>query len=607
MSTLPPLPLAVPLLAAAALTAAGPIARRRFADSSAVACGVAVTVLCGLLLADVWNGHTLIYWFSGWHPQGGVAIGINFAIDPLGAGMATLVSLLVTVSLVYSWRYFEAVTPLYHVLMLVFLGAMAAFCLTGDLFNMFVLFELMSVAAYALTGYKIEEPGPLQGALNFAITNSLGGFMTLLGTALIYGRTGALNLAQIGNVLAGHHPDGLVVVAFALVITGFLVKAAVAPFHFWLADAHAVAPVPVCVLFSGVMVELGLYAVARIYWTAFSGALGPAGSGLDLVLISFGALTAVVGAVMCVLQRHLKRLLAFSTVAHSGMFLTGIGVLGADGITGSGIFILAHAFTKGALFLLAGIIAHRLEDIDELDLHGRGRALPVTGACFAIGGLLLASLPPFGPFLGKGVIDDAASTHGFAWVGPLFALCSALSGGAILRASGRIFLGLGPVPAGAHEDREAKEEEPETVGRHDRTPAVMMVPAMLMLAAGLVTGLIPGIHDWFARAAHVFVDRAGYAHAVFGRPVPPPGGVGTPLSVESWLLGGLAAAGGLLVAVAALWRPVWAPLAPGAGRRAVELAVRTAHAIHSGHVGDYVTWLVLGVGALGGAVALAAM
>src|SRR4029079_6821014 len=127
--------------------------------------------------------------------------------------------------------------------------------------------------------------GPLQGAINFAVTNTLGAYCVLIGIGLFYGRTGALNLAQIGQALAGHKPDGLVVVAFALVACGFLVKGAIVPFHFWLADAHAVAPTPVCVLFSRVMVELGLYGVARVYWTAFEGVPGSHAGGLKALLV----------------------------------------------------------------------------------------------------------------------------------------------------------------------------------------------------------------------------------------------------------------------------------------------------------------------------------
>ena len=134
----------------------------------------------------------------------------------------------------------------------------------------------MGVSAYALTAYRPEERGPIQGALNFAVTNSVGAYLSLSGIAVLYGRTGALNMAQIGAYIGRHPPDGLVVVAFLLIISGLLIKCAIVPFHFWLADAHAVAPTPVCVLFSGVMVELGLYGIARVYWSISA---RPSGTG----------------------------------------------------------------------------------------------------------------------------------------------------------------------------------------------------------------------------------------------------------------------------------------------------------------------------------------
>jgi len=172
-------------------------------------------------------------------------------------------------------HYFDSVDGLFQVLMTLFAAGMVGFCLTGDLFNLVVFFELMGAAAYALTGYLIEERAPIQGAINFAITNSIAGYAMFLGVGLLYARTGALNTAQIGLALDRHGTDPLVVVAMVLLFLGFLTKAAAVPVHFWLADAHAVAPVPVCVLFSGVMIDLGVYAVARLYWVIFAGPLIP--------------------------------------------------------------------------------------------------------------------------------------------------------------------------------------------------------------------------------------------------------------------------------------------------------------------------------------------
>jgi multicomponent Na+:H+ antiporter subunit D len=605
VGTLAPLPFAVPVIAAALLAGASGLVRRRGADVAATLTALAVTVLCALLLAHVWHGDE-IYWFSGWRPRAGVAIGISFAIDPLGAGTATLAALLVTSALVYSWRYFEALAPLYHALMLMFLAGMAAFCLSGDLFNMFVLFELMGASAYALTAYKSEERGPIQGALNFAITNSLGAFMTLAGLALLYGRTGALNLAQMGHALAGQRVDGLVIVAFVLVCTGFLVKAAAVPFHFWLADAHAVAPVPVCVLFSGVMVQLGLYAVARVYWTVFSGALTPDGSALRTLLLVLGAAGALLGAVMCLEQRHLKRLLAYSTISHSGTFLIGIGLLGPAGLAATAVYVLAHGLVKAALFMLTGIIGHRLGSVDEHDLHGRGRELRFTGALYGVGALALAALPPFGPFLGKALTDDAAHQQGFWWVAPLLALASALTGGAILRAGARVFLGWGARERDGR-DEEAAREEPETGGRHDRTPVPMLAPAIALLLGGLAVGLVPGLHRGAQAAAERFADRAGVVARTFGTHAPPlVHHALRPISASAYAWGVASVLGALLVAWIGLRMPALRRRAAPAWQAPGARALGLLRAAHSGHVGDYVAWLVLGVAAFGGAVALAA-
>src|SRR6204780_5073919 len=405
------------MLAAAAVSALGPLLRGRRAvlDAAAIGTAGAVTVMLVVLLTRTAHGD-VVYWFAGFRPSHGIAIGIDFAAGPLNTGLAALAALLVTAAMLFSWRYFEQVGTYYHALMLTFLAGMAGFCLTGDIFDLFVWFELMGVSAYALTAYRPEERGPLQGALNFAITNSVGAYLSLAGIALIYGRTGALNMAQIGQDIARHRPDGLVVVAFVLIISGLLIKGAIVPFHFWLPDAHAVAPTPVCVLFSGVMVELGLYGIARVYWSMFGQALtgqtltGQALGNRDTIshaFLALGLVTTVVGALFCFRERHIKRLLAFSTISHAGMFLTGLALLTPLGLAGAAVSVVGHALVKAALFLCTGIVLHRLGSVNETWLHGRGRRLRATGVVFTLAAFGLADLPPFATYLGKGWIEDA--------------------------------------------------------------------------------------------------------------------------------------------------------------------------------------------------------
>jgi multicomponent Na+:H+ antiporter subunit D len=296
MTWMVPLPVVVPLIGAAVITTVGHIAPRIVHNLLAVAATGASFVFSLILMVQANAGHEL-HWFGNWEPRDGVAIGIGFTVDPLGAGMAALASGLTLAALVYSLAFLEDASHPYHVLMTAFGGAMCGFALTGDIFNMFVWFELMGVAAYALAGFKVGELGTLQGAINFAVTNTIGAYFLLIGIALLYARTGALNFAQIGRTLGGQEAGGVEILALTLIMVGFLVKAAIVPFHFWLADAHAVAPAPVCVLFSGAMVELGLLGVARCWFTVFDAPFGSHQADVRNMLIAFGLVTAAVGAV----------------------------------------------------------------------------------------------------------------------------------------------------------------------------------------------------------------------------------------------------------------------------------------------------------------------
>jgi multicomponent Na+:H+ antiporter subunit D len=606
------LPVAIPLLVAALLVGAGPLLRRRAADIVAILTAATVTGLGAAMLVRTLGGTT-VTWFGGWTPRSGIALGIAFAIDPVGAGMVTFAGLLMTAALTFSWRYFDTVGTLFHALMLVLLAAVAGFSSSGDLFNLFVFFELLSVSSYALAGYKIEDPGSLQGALNFAVTNSIGAVLVLTGVGLLYGRTGALNLAQIGTTLASAPADRLVIVAFVLLMVGFFVKAAVVPFHFWLADAYAVAPTPVGVLMAGLLSELGVYAVARVYWTVFSGPFDAHTPGLRAALLVGATLTALVGGVMCMLQHHLARLVAFATVSHVGLTLVGIALLEPEGLAGAALYALADGLVKAALFVMVGILAHRFGTLDELELRGRGRALPWAAPLLALGALGLAGAAPFGTFAGKALIEEGA--HGGAlWVAALFTAVSAMTAGAVLRATGRIFVGWGPAALGGGDEaakeaahREGPEQEQELHVARSRIAPSMLAPALVLLGGSIAIGMVPGLSDRAIVAATRFADRTAYAGAVLG------GATAAPHVTVT------ASAGARLVA-AAPWTAVTLVLAvAGAAaalfgrrlparprRRALRLvlpAVRTLRRLHSGHLADSVTWLVIGTAGFGALLA----
>ncbi|MEU2928129.1 complex I subunit 5 family protein [Streptomyces sp. NPDC007251] len=580
MHHLLPLLVAVPLLGAALLVATGRHLPRIAAEITGFVVSGGTAALALLLLLN--SSPPMVEWVGAWLPVGGESVGIVVLGDGPALGMAALVSLLTLAALAYSWRYFDE-PPRSHrgaftALMLVFQGAMCGFAIAGDLFNAFVFFELMSVTAYALTGYRIDEAKAVQGALTFGVVNSLGAYGMLMGIALLYARTGELAMAKIGRGLdsaAGHGGgDALVLAAFVLVVTGLLVKAAAVPFHFWLPDAHAVAPTPVCMLLSGVMVELGAYGVWRVYGTVFSGPGGIPAADLTRALVTLGALTAATGAVMCWYQRHIKRLLAYSTISHTGLFLVALGVLTPEGDDGAALYVLGHAGVKAALFACAGVLLDRYGCLDEHTLHGRARELRMTGVMFAVGALGLAGLPPFGTGLGKAVSEEAVG-------GPLtvvYVAASAITAGAVLRVAARVFLGLGPQPdeAGSELETSGSKEEPETTGPLSRIPDTMRTVPAVLLAAALAVGAVPGFGDLVARAVNEAGSGGAHASAQW--------------TAHGVLLGLASTALAVALAGLAVTRPDWTAAPDWAA---------PLRRLQSGHVGDYVAWVLMGTAVLG--------
>jgi multicomponent Na+:H+ antiporter subunit D len=583
-----PVLVAACVIVACFVAVAGSVLPRWAVDSLSILTMSMVTAGCATVLAGTGMDRSYV-WLGGWSPHHGLSVGIVFVADPISAGLGVLAAALTTCALLYSWRYLDADRGHFHALVLFFAAGMEGFVFSGDLFDMIVFFELMGAAAYALTGFYIEDKTAVEGGLNFALVNSLGAYLSLTGVALLYARVGQLGLPQLHVALAHRPPDALVVVSFVLVMTGLMAKGALVPFHFWTADAEAVAPTPVCVLFSGVMVELGLYGVARVYWSVYAGTLPAADIRRTFLVI--GAVTAVVGAVMCLGQRHLKRLLAFSTIAHMGLFTLGFAVLSPDGLGGTAVYVLGHAGVKGVLFLLAGVLLNRYDTIDEFKLHGTARDQRLTATLFFVAGLALAGLPPFGTGLGKSIAEDAASVAGYPWGTALFVVVSAATGGAVLRFGARAFLGWGDAPDPEQlVDTTPGEAEPEDRKR-PRTPTTMLAAIVLLLTAGLAVGVIPDIGQAASHAAERLTDGNGYARQVLtGRPpsplLPDPAAVWTGTGV--WL-SLLSTALAVVVAAAGLWsrRLRWLDFA--------DPLMQRLHRLHSGHIGDYVAWMFAGM------------
>jgi multicomponent Na+:H+ antiporter subunit D len=283
----------------------------------------------------------------------------------------------------------------------------------------------------------------------------------------------------------------------------------------------------------------------------------------------------------------------------------GIGLLSGPGIAAAGLYAVGHACTKGALFLVTGLLLNRFETLDEHELYRRGRGMWVAGAIFVVGGLALAGLPPFGTWAGKAAFSTALADAHQEWLEVVLLLVSALTGGSVLRAGLRIFAGIGDEPDPGPDTHE--EPEGDRPPRRDLSSDLLrvLVPPVVLLLVGVWLALGPGVAGTADRAGATLVDPGQYSAAVLR-------GVHLPVAsvpVESlWSfttlgLGVLGAALATGFALASLWAgrlPSWVSTAQGPWR----VVLRGLHAVHRAHVGDYVSWVLVGFAVLGATLLL---
>jgi multicomponent Na+:H+ antiporter subunit D len=574
----------VPLGAAAVLAGANRHLPGPLRDALSVTAAVTTTVLAAMTLSESAR-HRIVYWFGGWHPVHGTAIGVDYSIDPMGGGFAVLSGVLAVAALIYSRRFFGPTGGRYPALVLVFVSASIDFAWTGDLFNMFVAFELVAVTGFILTGYYADREAPLQGAISFAVTNTIGGLFVLTGVVVLYASTGTLNLAQAGQTLAGRRPDGLLAVIFALLAAGFLVKAALVPWHFWLPDAYGAAPAPACVLLAGIMSEMGIFGLARVWETVFAGAIGTtAEQRIRVVLGGLGILTALVAAAMALVERHPRRLMGFVVVAHMGLYMLGFSLLRTGALGGVALLAVGDGLTKAAIFLALGVVRRHRRSTGGRPVRGEGPGLAVAAGIVVVGALALADLPPFASSVGKDLLLASAGTAG-PLVEVVFATTVISSSAALLAVTARVWKG-----DTTDEMAPAEDDAESPTGRGSW---VLLAPPVLLLAAGLGLGLVPHLAGHAVSAAATFNDRDSYITAVLrGRAIGPTPSQ-APVETLSGPLGDLAETVGAVIFAAVVL-----------SRRRMQTRLTAAtvglRRLHRGHLGDQVTWAIVGLAVLCG-------
>ncbi|WP_458185380.1 complex I subunit 5 family protein [Haladaptatus sp. NG-WS-4] len=482
--------------------------------------GIAYVFAVAALWADVeplGASHVLPYQLGNWQAP----FGITLVADSLSVFMLALGAVVSLAALVFSVRYVDefgqrlSYHPLYHFMLV---GVTGSF-LTGDIFNLFVWFEVMLMSSYVLVVFY-SGPQHTRAALHYVVLNLIGSAVMLLAIGGIYATTGTLNMAQLAQRLAtgsGNISPLPVLGLSALLFAVFALKAGIAPFQFWVPAAYRAAPAPVSAVLAGVVKKVGVYAIIRLYFTVFAelripGGLGLAGFGGTSALAFFGPIMFVMagasillGGLGAVSREDIDGLLAYSSIGQVGFIILPLAI-GATvpqvrtlAITAALVYALNHALAKGLLFLVSGSVFSSVGSIRFADLGGLTRKDPVLSGVFFVGALSLIGIPPLSGFFGKFLVFDVAGRAG-ATVALAFALVGAiLTIAYFTRAWNRGFWGT----------------ESTMVEQGGRPVGVVVVAtlAVLVLLAGI--GFDP-VFQAAESAARAATDSQGYVGAVLG-------------------------------------------------------------------------------------------
>jgi NADH-quinone oxidoreductase subunit L len=377
---------------------ASPRWQHGLAVAFSVAAGVAAIALIPLRTAD--TALNLVV--------GGAFGDFTFTPDGLGCLLAAIATVIGSLAVIFSVDYMKGEVQLgrYYALVLFFIGAMGGLVLTGNIFLMFVFWEITALTSYALISFHNDDPKAVAGGIKALIITQLGGVGLLVGALLAYSYLGSFEISVFLAKASSLPANVLGILAFGFLVAA-AAKSAQFPFQTWLPDAME-APTPVSALIhAATMVNAGVYLLARFY---------PAFADVPywrLAVLSVGMITALMAAVMALVATDLKRVLAYSTVSQLGYMVYAVG---AGGIFASQFHLLSHSIFKALLFLSAGAVIHAVGTRDMRQMGGLGKQMPLVRTVFVIGALALAGIPILNGFWSKELVLEAGLAGGPAWM-----------------------------------------------------------------------------------------------------------------------------------------------------------------------------------------------
>ena len=492
MNVLLGLPLAVPLLGAALSM----VVRRLWAQRaiSFVALAIAVGSSLAVLVRVITTDEIVVSRLGGWP----AAVAITLVGDRLAAVMLVIATSVLAVVLVFAigQRAVDERSPYYHPTYLVLSAGVAQAFLSGDLFNLFVAFELLLMASYVLLTLEGTD-AQVRSGTTYVVLNIVESLVLLTAVGLVFAATGTVSMAELPARLADL-PDGVRTGLNLLLLVAFGIKAAVFPLFFWLPDSYPTAPSSVTAVFAGLLTKVGVYALIRTEMLLFPG-------GQSTLLLWIACLTMIVGVLGAISHSDMKRILSFHIVSQIGYMVLGIALGTQAAIAATVLFLVHQIPVKTSLFLVQGIVERETGASAFSDVGGMARRSGALAALFMLPALSLAGLPPFSGFIGKfalvraGFDDDQYVVVGIALLGSLLTLVSMT----------KIWIGVfwGDVQPAAPEGRVG-------VLRHHR---LMSSATIVVVGSTLAIAAFAGpLYSFCVGAAAQLVDPSQYIEAVLG-------------------------------------------------------------------------------------------
>ncbi|MFM8794660.1 MAG: proton-conducting transporter membrane subunit [Acidimicrobiales bacterium] len=490
MSTMVSRPVLVPLVAAAVTLLFRRLSVQRTVSFVALGVSLAASVVTFVRLWD--DGVIRVVRMSGW--PGSFAI--TLVADRLSSAMVLVATVVVTVVLAYAagQRAPDERSAFYHPVYMVMTAGIAQAFLAGDLFNLFVAFEILLMASYVLLTLEGTD-AQVRSGTTYVVLNILESMVLLMAIGLVFAATGTVSMAELPARLA-ELPDGVRMGLHLLLLVAFGIKAAVFPLFFWLPDSYPTAPSSVSAVFAGLLTKVGVYCLIRTQTLLFPGELRE-------VVITIGAATMLVGVIGAISHRDMKRILSFHIVSQIGYMVFGLGIGGATAVAATIFYLIHHIPVKKSLFLVEGIVEADTGSSTGEGISGMARRSPALALLFLVPALSLAGLPPFSGFLAKFAIVRAGVVDA-QWVGVAVALVVSLL---TLVSMVKIWVGVfwGDIQPSANAGSAGVMSSHRTMGLS--TAAIVGLSLAIAVAAG-------PLYRYATAAAEQLLDVAGYVRAV---------------------------------------------------------------------------------------------